>query len=292
MSIQTAKAFIIYTKISTWSGSKADKKATREVNNNHGVTDAGKFMKRLVDKAAIRRVRKYDGIVRDFVKANTLPWGDNGDRILPAGAYFNFTSGFGKLLKEFNEEVDNFVANYEKLVAQAQTELNGLFNPDDYPNSTEIREKFGIKYSITPLVIDSVENVDDIRLKMIPDKEVAKIQEKVKADLMSNHNRAIADMFERTKVLLDRIYQVEKKANDDKRKRKPYFKGSLFEAIKGMIDLFPTLNYTNDPKVNRLVAELKTLLVDPANLKKDDEAMKNYINRAKQLEKMFFAPTN
>ncbi len=127
------QAIIVGVKISKWSGRKYDTKATSEVNAAHGTKNAGRFNKILIDEKAIGAITQAEGRIRTFQNENTLPWGDNGDRVLPATHYFAYTSGLKPLIDEFDSQVKTFVADYQDLI------------------DGEIASRFGVKLSFQPM---------------------------------------------------------------------------------------------------------------------------------------------
>ncbi len=82
-------------RISGWSARKLDRKVTDETNHAHGAaSDAGRYNKALLAKDALAAVVTAANAARTFHYARTLPWLDDGARILPAAAYADFAPAF------------------------------------------------------------------------------------------------------------------------------------------------------------------------------------------------------
>ena len=126
-------AMLVSVHISTWSGRKYDKKATAEVNELHGSTNAGKFNKILVDEEAVKAVTKIASAAREYFYKNTLAWDDYGRRLLPSTNYFEFMTGVGDFKDKYQRSVEEFITKYQELIDGARQRLNGLFNESDYP---------------------------------------------------------------------------------------------------------------------------------------------------------------
>src|SRR3972149_4491292 len=110
------KAMLVNLSISSWTASKKDNKAGTAVKQQAAAAaQAGWFIKRLVDPTSLAPLNKIEGRTRDFHYKFTLPWGDNGDRILPATAYMDYVDGLRVLRNEFDNAVTEFVRSYPPL---------------------------------------------------------------------------------------------------------------------------------------------------------------------------------
>jgi hypothetical protein len=69
----------------------------------------------------------------------TLPWDDNGYRVLPAAAYMNHLEKMRTLSKHFAAAVDILARQFLTLIDQARMRLGGLFREADYPTPEELR---------------------------------------------------------------------------------------------------------------------------------------------------------
>src|SRR5581483_9905113 len=109
----------------------------------------------------------------------TLPWGQDGARILPAANFEKYSAEMRKLRATFDEKVAGFIADYPTLKLAAKKSLNGLYNEQDYP--TNIKAKFGIDLSILPL----------------PESDVAEIKANIRAELEASTTAAMREPYER-----------------------------------------------------------------------------------------------
>src|SRR5574340_1123555 len=77
-------AMLASLNISMWTARKYDRKVTTEATRSHGAAeDAGRFNKLLVPKTAIQPLEQAAGAARREHDEWTLPWGNNGERLLP-----------------------------------------------------------------------------------------------------------------------------------------------------------------------------------------------------------------
>jgi hypothetical protein len=81
----SSKAMLCTVSISAWSGYKYDREASEQVAEIHGAEkDSGRFNKRLVPRKELEEITKIIGKARRDHEFVTLPWSDNGYRVLPA----------------------------------------------------------------------------------------------------------------------------------------------------------------------------------------------------------------
>ena len=81
----------------------------------------------------------------------TLPWDDNGYRVLPSAAYMDHAEKMRELSNRFIPAVDALAREFGNLVEQAKVRLGGLFRPEDYPAPDELRSKFSFETKVMPL---------------------------------------------------------------------------------------------------------------------------------------------
>src|SRR5574343_976798 len=146
------KALLVRLSISQWTARKHDKRVTAEVARNHNTAaDVGRYNKRLVGDRAIKAVAKVANAARTDHYYHTLPWLDDGARILPSKNYIKYCEVMRSHKAEFDAVADQFSADYPQLREQAERDLNGLFDINDYPPTWEIRNKFGFELGFLPL---------------------------------------------------------------------------------------------------------------------------------------------
>ncbi len=106
------KAMLICLHITMWTARKHDKRVSEEVAQSHEAnTNAGRYNKHLLDQAEkLEELRTLAGQIRQYFYKVTLPWSDEGYRLLPSHLYFEFTNqmsefktAYGNLVREFLE---------------------------------------------------------------------------------------------------------------------------------------------------------------------------------------------
>jgi len=273
----SSRALIVNLNVSQWSGRKLDKTVTKEVTDAHAAAeDAGRFNKLLIDKAALAPVQTIAGAARLYVYAQTLPWGDNGDRVLMSSNYFAFSAKMREYEVEFAAAVDTLVEKFSEFVDRARFRLNSMFQESDYPDVSEIRDKFRMRYTIKP-----VPTADDFRVDIGDD-----VVEELKAQIAVENGRIVREAMD---SVWDEIKTTMSHLHGKLADPKAIFKASTIESIEDLIERIPHLNLTNDPDLIRFRHELKTSLsgLDPKELRKDELVRKYAAEDTKRIMDQF-----
>ena len=81
----STRAMLCSLSISMWSARKHDPEVSEEIATRHGAqADAGRYHKVLLPKEALAEILKIVNEARQEHYFMTLPWGDDGYRVLPA----------------------------------------------------------------------------------------------------------------------------------------------------------------------------------------------------------------
>lgn len=257
MSALQERAMLVGLSVSAWTASKKDNKASESAKASAGAkSKAGWFNKRLVDPDALQPISKIEGRIRDFHYRYTLPWSDNGDRVLPGAAYFDYTTGLRALKSEFDTEVNTFVSNYPQLVQEARAILGAMYEPRDYPTADSIAGRFEVKTSFS-----TVPDAGDFRVD-VGDEAVAEIRKNITANVEQRLHGATRECWDR---LAEVVSAMATKLADDK----AVFRDSLVGNIEALVGILPKLNITNDKELNEVVELVRRrLLIDPEDLRR------------------------
>lgn len=256
------KAMIANLNVRAWSARKRDKSAGREVERNHGATDAGNFNKLLVDAVHLKPVVSLSGKLRDSHYAMTLPWGDNGDRLLPSKMYFEYTKMMRDLRGQFDAAVQKFCDDYPTYKQTARKRLGTLYDPADYPDASAIRAKFSAKVSFLP-----VPEASDFRVEL-GEEEVATIREDITRQIALQQQEAIKDLWGRLKEVTENIYN---RLSDPE----AVFRDSLVENAQFACSIAAKLNINDDQALESIRRDIDFNLcqVAPQRLR-DDKALR------------------
>lgn len=271
------KALIVSLTIRNWSGRKYDQTVTNEVDEKHDAEDAGRFNKLLVELSEMRPITQVSGKLRTFLYKNTMAWGDNGDRILPAKRYFEFTKGLDKLVQKYNSVVQAFIQDYDMIKARRKSQLKDLYRETDYPSQHDLETRFRVKLHILPLTDES-----DFRLALNAE-EVEVLRQRISVEITDRHTAAVGELMGRAKSVVDRIIKTLTKETD-----KLIFRDSMIGDVEDLVEIMPSLNYMNDPKIDELTKAMDNLIVDPDHIRSDEDIKAQILERSKKLSEMFF----
>lgn len=253
------KALLVNISISQWSGRKVDKNATDSVMSKFEATkDAGKYHKKLLPKAReLEAINSVSSRVRKFFAQQTLPWFNDGTRILSGENYLDFAQEIKALKNEFNDCVVSFEKAYPSLQKQAQQKLGKLYDKEEYPHHKDIKDRFSINIDFMPLP-----DVKDFRTA-ISDDEIKEFEKRVQEIQAKGLQECWTRLHDVVKVAVERL------SND-----KGTFRDSLIENITEVVDLLPKLNINGDKDLEASRKEIKNIVskLSGQTLRKDATA--------------------
>ena len=262
----SSRAMLCSVSISMWSARKHDPDASEEIAARHGAqADAGRYHKVLLPKEALAEIQNIVSEARQEHYFMTLPWDDNGYRVLPAAAYMDHVTKMRQLSNRFAGAVDILARQFLTLIDQARTRLGGLFRETDYPTPDELRAKFSFETKVLPLP-----DAGDFRVTL-GDEEKERIKRQitaaVEASLQVGSRELWFRLYEAVQHMAGRLtaYKVT-----DQGVEHP-FRDTVVTNLVKLVDILPKLNITSDPELDRLGEQVRTsLLVDPKELRKSE----------------------
>lgn len=262
MSI-TSEAMTINLVIGTWAGYKLDKAQSAKVTDDAGAQpDSARVNKHLVAKEDLAKINSAGGAVRNHFYARTLPWKDNGDRLLPRKAYTRFVEEHAALRATFEAEVTDFVERvYPNVIDRASFRMGEMFDNTDYPHPAELARRFYITCDI-----DAVSTAGDFRVTMDQD-ELESIQGGIEARVADRMAKAAAEPWTRLMAALTR-FQTRLTSEGGQ------LREAMVASLSELAETIPDLNFTSDPNIDSLCARIGLMVkgVDAKTLRKDDVA--------------------
>jgi hypothetical protein len=242
---------------------KKDGNVVRQVSTMFSAgKDSGVFRKNLFSKQdpRLRKIKRAQNLIRTLHRTYTLPWNDNGQRLLPQKLYWNYTERMNKAIHDFESAVSDFVDHYPATIQQAKDSLGSLFNESDYMTAEEVRRGFSVTVTPMPVpasghfVID-LGNGENARVR----SEITRGVEQATARAVSSVWDRILSEVKHMQEALQEYGKSYKNAKGDKRFRT--FRDSVVGNIESLLDILPDLNITDDPKLNEMIEDLRKGLV-------------------------------
>jgi hypothetical protein len=245
----TERAMLSAVHISIWTAVKHDRKLSRDVASQHGAHEgAGRYNKKLLPGAEkLDALRTLAGQIRQYFYKITLPWSDEGFRLLPAHFYFEVTTQMREFERTFSEQVEEFLAVYPSYIEHVRPELNGLFREEDYPSVGKLRSKFRIKLEVLP-----IPSGEDFRVTL-SQEEQSRVAQEIDASVRQSLLRGSEDLWKRLRQVVTHLVA---RLNEPESR----FHASLVTNTFDLVELLPRLNVTEDEELNQFASEVRTRL--------------------------------
>ena len=282
MSIASS-AVLVELNISVWPANKVDREMTETVNTNaSAVRDASQTRKNLFAGTSLRKdIEKLAARIRLYHNQHTMPWADKGQRLLPTKLFMEYKQTMNNYEAQFKQMCDNFFFEYPRLVNEAQTHLGTMYRATDYPDLTNVREKFGFR-----MAIDPIPESGDFRLDIS-----AEALEEVRAGYEAKFDERLAEAmrtpWERLHTVLTAMSEkLKDEEGEDNKKR---YHDSLVTNAVDLCGLLDKMNITNDPKLEeaRKQLELTMLGADIEHIKESSMIRENLKNKVDAILQKF-----
>ena len=254
--------------ISIWSARKLDKAASNKTTTEAGANaDAGRFNKHLLagQDAMLKAVQTIASAARADHYALTLPWSDNGPRILSTALWADLNRRLQNHNLAFNAAVRDFLTDYAQARDRARFALGALFREDDFPTVYNVEKKFSFSFDFDPLP-----QSNDFRAALTDADADA-----IRKDIEARNNARIADaMRDVWQQLYSHISRISATLPDYEAGNIKRFNDTIIGNLRDLLQILPGLNITRDPTLqaiaDRAAAELGT--IQPQTLRDDPTA--------------------
>lgn len=275
----TEKAMVLTLSMGLWQGYRLDKQASQEITSAKGANaDAARVNKHLVPKDALAKVVTATGAVRTHFYTHTMPWRDNGDRLMPRAKFTAFIEEHEKLVADFQAEVEEFITvRYPLAIEQAEFRMGALFDRDDYPAAFELRRKFYVNLDINP-----VTTVDDFRVE-IDAEHTDKVRAIMEKAAEKRVQTAMGDVWAR---LADTVGYLAERLDATTPEGGPaVIRETTLQKLDELVDLIPGLNVLDDPHIEQARRMVKDKLtgIDVKGVRKDPAYRAELAGEAKQI---------
>jgi hypothetical protein len=258
------RGMLVALKMSAWTARKYDRKISEQVASDHGAApEAGRYNKTLLpaDAPAYKALQQHISATRAEHYRQTLPWSDEGQRLLPVDNYETYQAKMDAAKSTFNTLLRDFVFDYPSLRESARSTLNGMYRAEDYPNVEDLAGKFAFSVEHSPLP-----HGNDFRLSL-PAAERARLEENVNRRVHDGIDAAMRDAWER-------LHQAVSHIQERLSTPGAIFRDSLIDNTRELCDVLRRLNLTNDPQLEeiRQQTEFELTRFSPDELRSDDRA--------------------
>lgn len=264
------KSMLVDLVIRKWTATKHDKAVSSEIEKAHAAHDAGRYNKRLIDKAHTATIETLAGQIRKYHYSRTLPWTDKGQRLLPSALFFEYRQDITSFKAQYLKARDEFLLLYPQLVTAARNRLGSMYDPQDYPSVDELRNQYNVELEIMP-----VPTAADFRVAV--DNEVRdEIREQITAAVQERQAAAVKDCYARMREVVGRIAE-----QCSKEKGKIF--DSLMENTEDLVSVLSGLNITGDPTITQLEQDIRGLLTPVDTIRTSPTARKRVADTASDI---------
>ncbi len=230
-------ALIAHLTISMWPGKLSDLRVRKKVAHQYSAKpSSGTYIKLLLpEDEALRNVQRKEREIRAKIKASTLPWDDNGARILSTRNFIEFGEMVRKLKGEWQRAVDQFANGFVESKKNAQRKLGKLYREREYPSSAQVRERFKLKLALQPVPSE------DLRV-CIPNEDLQKLQSEMSARLAKLTQVAMRKLWQQLHAYA---------------KRRLNMRRAHLGLDSNRLDEFARMNFADDADFDRMIGRLK-----------------------------------
>ena len=258
------RAMLVNVKIRQFNAVKTDKKITADVAALHGSeVEMGRYAKSVIEKSATLTLKRLAGEIRLEHYRRTLPWSEDGSRILTSRGYDDYAKFMRDSQEKWDVAVANFLDGWDGFVADARVKLNGLFNENDYPSAAKLRKKFEFRWKVDPVPL-----ADDFRVALGA-AEVGAIKAQMQGDLDETVNAAMQSVWVQMRDVVQKMAE-RLRAYDPQNPGAAPFRDSLVTNIRELVEILPSLNLTSDPNVAKFTNSMRDLVKADATMLRDN----------------------
>lgn len=263
----SSSAMLVTLNISVWTARKKAKNEEAQLirNSNARSSKAASVSKHLLaDAEPLMAISRFASDCRTWLYANTLPWSDNGDRLIPTAQFFTFKMEATKREAHHWQLVHAFEREYPLLISGMAMELGSMFARSEYPDPSTIAEKFGFRLTFAP-----VPEAGDIRVDL-PADAIKELRTQYAAESDARVEAAMRDAWSRLHDTIVHMKEKMEPSEDGKTKR-------IHETLLGnageLCAVLTTLNITGDARLEEARRKLEGIVqrTDTVSLRESPE---------------------
>lgn len=272
--------------IGSYNGKMIDPEITEEVSDHHHAErrGAGTYTKQLIALKYLKNVSSKINVTRKIHRLLTLPWDDDA-RILSNTGFVHYSEQM-RMQRLAVEAAANTLCTPDSVaeyVHEAKNRLGTMFNHADYPTAENIRKRFWVDVEIKP-----VPTAGDFRAEL--DANLVKsITKDIERRTEERMEKAVDDVFQRiaecTERMVERLRAFKPATVIDAAENT--FRDSLVWNIRELAELIPSLNITNDKRLDDLHTKLLSDCTkhEPEKLRQDAKLRQQTADAAEKILK-------
>ena len=259
----SSSALLVTLNRSTPALKKIDKQVTKEVTKaKHASDKAGAFHKNLISSSIHEALIGQSSAIYTYHARNTVEWIAKGPKLLPNEKYTDYDNTMRSMIRDFDALGIEFIAEYPRIVAEAQLHQGEMFKESDYPSVEVLRSKINIEIAYEP-----IPDAGDFRID-IGNQAAEEMQAGYNKLLQDRLQKAMGSVIER---LIKPLINMSKMLDYTAQEKPTGFRDTLIDNVADIVSLIETCNITNDPTIEAVYRQLTNTLngVTPDTLRED-----------------------
>lgn len=242
------KAITVRVRRSMYTPTKYDRAATAAAEAALGTAKTGRYTKKLLRTCKeLRDCQHAFQDVYNYAVQNTLPWMDEGVRVLPNGNYIEFAAEIGRLRNVAMQKVQALATVWDTAVMADKGFLGGMWSLSDYPTKAEMVAKWDISIMFAPVPVSDDFRIDmDEADKQLLDNAINEVESKATDYLLKQILEPVVAMADKLSIPIGDEGAI--------------FRDSLVGNLQDVCKRARKLNINNDERVDEIAGEIEKAL--------------------------------
>lgn len=254
---------------------KYDKGATDAAEASIGAHKAGRYTKRLLRtcKELKEAQQAYAGLY-EYIMDNTLPWMDDGVRVLPNESYMDFASEVSRLKANCAAKVQRLYEVWDARVVEDRLCLSGMWDIRDYPTKDDMLKRWGADVVFAPVPCSADFRIDmDEEDKKELDEAVKEVEDKATGYLITEILKPVQAMASKLAVPIGEEGAI--------------FRDTLVSNVNDVCRRARKLNINNDSRIDEAVKSIEDTMrsITPQTLRESQQVRETTQKRMSDLQK-------
>ena len=231
-----------------YTPTKYDRAATAAAEAALGTAKTGRYTKKLLRTCKeLRDCQHAFQDVYNYAVQNTLPWMDEGVRVLPNGNYIEFAAEIGRLRNVAMQKVQALATVWDTAVMADKGFLGGMWSLSDYPTKAEMVAKWDISIMFAPVPVSDDFRIDmDEADKQLLDNAINEVESKATDYLLKQILEPVVAMADKLSIPIGDEGAI--------------FRDSLVGNLQDVCKRARKLNINNDERVDEIAGEIEKAL--------------------------------
>lgn len=252
------RAMTVKVGFAQYRPTKCDRSRTAQIQQAEGTRSLRVIKSLLADCPEYKKAKAAYAEVQKYINENTLPWCDEGVRLLPNSHYLEFASELGRLRSQAEAAVLELYNNWDDCVSRDLAALGAAADPDDYPDADTMAAKWHIKIRFSP-----IPEADDFRVD-VSEEDRKEMEEDFEASANEATNYLLTQLLEPISKMVDALGKVWSKHG---------YERTLVTNVTDITARARKLNLNGDPRIAKICDEADSILqgLTAKDLKQDHE---------------------